>query len=150
MSRFHVRVVLAALFVMIATVPAAHAQDQGVGQRLAASATIAPSVAVARAWKAETRPSTPLRGLYVSYGVLQGLDMYSTIAARNNGAREMNPLLDSGYGQAAATKALFAAGTYVAVQKLAKKNKKAAVITMAILNVTSALVVTHNFKNASR
>jgi hypothetical protein len=145
MSWSPVRTILAAMFVMAAMTPTASAEEQGASPRLA------PSAAVAKAWKVEApTPSKSLRTLYASYGVLQGLDMYSTIVARTNGAREVNPLLDSGYGQAAATKALFAAGSYLAVQQLARKNKKAAVVTLAVLNVASAFVVTRNFRNASR
>ena len=105
------------------------------------------SVAKARL---EARPSTSrtMMGLYTSYGILSGLDMYSTVQARNNGARELNPLLNTGYAQATARKAIFTATTILAVRQMAKRHKRAAKVTMVILNVVNAAVVAHNLKNA--
>lgn len=117
----------------------------------------APSPAVAAAWATEatgrqtySRPSKSLTALYASYGVLQGLDMYSTIAARRNGAREMNPIMSGSYTQATLVKGLVSAGTMAAVKRIEKKNKKAAAFTMVALNVVTAAVVVNNFRNARR
>jgi len=131
----------------------AQSKAGGVGRPL-----MAPSAAVAAAWAKEVEhrqtlyPTTSksMKALYASYGVMQGLDMYSTIAARRNGAREVNPIMDTGYAQASLVKGLMAAGTFAAVKKIEKKNKKAAVITMVAMNVATAAVVANNFRNARR
>ena len=98
----------------------------------------------------QARTGKTLNVLFASYGVLQGLDMYSTIAARNHGAREVNPLLNTGYTEAFAVKAALTAVTYVTTRAMGKKNKKAAVVTMMILNGVTAAVVANNLKNAGR
>ena len=94
--------------------------------------------------------SGALKGLFGAYSALSALDMYSTIQARNNGARELNPLLNTDYAQATLTKALFTATTVMGVRAMAKKNKKAATVTMIVINIVSAAVVVNNFKNARR
>lgn len=114
---------------------------------------IAPSKAVADAWAAEEaqRPmSKALRGMEGVYVGLQAADMWTTISARQRGAREVNPLMDTNYAQATAFKALMTAATVVASRKIAKKNTKAAVVTMVLLNVVSAAVVANNIKNTRR
>ena len=112
----------------------------------------APSAAVAAAWAKETQHKAPssasLKALYGSYGALQTLDMVSTIKARQQGAREANPMMTGSYGQASATKVLLAAATVMGVKAIEKKNKKAAVVTMVALNVATAAVVVNNYKNA--
>ena len=113
----------------------------------------APSSAVAAAWAKEAQqpkgPSTAaLKALYGSYGALQTLDMVSTVKARQQGAREVNPMMTGSYGQASATKVLLAAATVAGVRALEKKNRKAAVVTMVALNVATAAVVVNNYKNA--
>lgn len=94
--------------------------------------------------------SKPLTTLYASYGVLQGLDLYSTIAARQHGAREVNPVMNAGYAQASLVKGLTAAVTVAAVKNIEKRSRKAAVITMVAVNVATAAVVAHNIRNVHR
>jgi hypothetical protein len=118
------------------------AQEQG------AQPSMAPSAAVAAAWGREASTPRPLKVLYMSYGALQGLDMYSTMVARQNGAREVNPMMNIGYAQASVVKGLMVTGTFAAVKNLEKKNRKAAVVTMVALNVVTAAVVANNFRNA--
>jgi hypothetical protein len=117
-----------------------------------AAEPMAPSAAVAAAWKAEAgqkgSSSKALIALYGSYSALQALDMASTISARNRGAREVNPILAGSYGQATATKALMAGASVAAVQLVAKKSRKAAFVTMIALNVATAAVVMNNVRNA--
>ena len=113
----------------------------------------APSKAVADAWAREdaVRPSSKaLKGLHAAYIGLQAADMWTTIAARERGAIEVNPLMDGNYGQAAAFKALMTASTVMASRKIAKKSKKAAIVTMVLLNGVSAAIVANNIKNARR
>ena len=113
---------------------------------------VAPSAAVAAAWAKEAEPKGPfsaaLKGLYGSYGALQTLDMVSTIKARQQGAREVNPMMSGSYGQASATKLLLAAATVGGVKALEKKNRKAAFVTMVALNAATAVIVVNNYKNA--
>ena len=112
----------------------------------------APSAAVAAAWATEAAHKGPssaaLKALYGSFGALQTLDMVSTIKARQQGAREVNPMMSGNYGQAAATKVLLAAATLAGVKVLEKKNRKAAFVTMVALNVATAAIVVNNYKNA--
>lgn len=121
---------------------------------------VAPSQAVAQAWAREAREADRAKALRPSsktvntlagtYGALQALDMYSTIVARNKGAREVNPLMNTGYTQATALKAVMTATTLLGVKQLEKKNKKAAIVTMVAMNAVSAAVVATNFRNADR
>jgi hypothetical protein len=112
---------------------------------------VAPSPAVAAAWANEAKAKGPSRvaltALYGSYGALQTLDMVSTIKARQQGAREVNPMMAGSYGQASATKLLLAAATVGGVKALEKKNRKAAFVTMIALNAATAMIVVNNYHN---
>jgi hypothetical protein len=112
----------------------------------------APSTAVAAAWATEAAKKGPssaaLKALYGSYGALQTLDMVSTIKARQQGAREVNPMMTGNFGQASATKVLLAAATLAGVKVLEKKNRKAAFVTLIVLNVATAAIVVNNYNNA--
>jgi hypothetical protein len=54
------------------------------------------------------------------------------------------------YGKTTAFKAAMGAGTMMATRAMATKNKKAAIVTMAVLNGVTAAVVANNLKNARR
>ena len=96
----------------------------------------------------ETRqPSAAMKTLFSSYFALQGADVYSTAVARRSGAREVNPVMDGNLGQVLAVKAIAGFTTYYAVNKIARNNRKAAIVTLAILNGVTAAVVVHNVKN---
>jgi hypothetical protein len=114
---------------------------------------VAPTKAVAEAWAKEERArstSKTLTALQVTYSGLQGMDLWTTMAARRNGAREMNPLMEGSYAKGAALKAAMGAGTIMATRAMAKKSKKAAVVTMFVLNGVTAAVVANNIRNARR
>ena len=115
---------------------------------------VAPSAAVAAEWAKEAAQHGPsskaLNALYGGYGVLQTLDMVSTIQARNRGAREVNPLMGGSYGEAATVKVLVAAATMAAIKQLEKKSRKAAFVTMIALNVATAAVIVKNVQNAQK
>ena len=112
---------------------------------------VAPSRAVAAAWAKEAGGSSgAVRTLYASYGVLQGLDMVSTVVARNRGAVEVNPNMQGGYARGVAVKAALGIVTVCAVRGIEKKSKKAAVLTMIALNVATAAVIANNLHNARR
>jgi hypothetical protein len=87
---------------------------------------------------------------YGSFGALTTMDMISTVAARQRGAREMNPLMDGSYGSAAAVKAAFAAATFGGMKALEKKSRKGAFITIVAVNAATAVVAVSNFRNAQR
>jgi hypothetical protein len=111
----------------------------------------APSTAVAAAWASErvqlTPSAKPVNLMLASYAALQGLDMVSTIQARKAGAREANPVMAGGYGQATAMKAALALGAIGAVKLMGKKNRKTALFTAFALNVASAAIVATNMRN---
>jgi glycine/D-amino acid oxidase-like deaminating enzyme len=129
----------------------AFASENGEGQ------LVAPSKAVADAWAREARqsaslkrPQKALNTLQITYAGLQAADMWTTIAARNNGAREVNPLMYGSYAKGMAFKAAMSASTMLATRAMAKKNKKAAVVTMILVNGVTAAVVANNVRNARR
>ena len=75
------RTVAAFILLMVIGAPSARADDP------TNTDPIAPTAAVAAAWRAQApKPSATLRALVVSYGALHGLDMASTIVARQRGA----------------------------------------------------------------
>ena len=97
------------------------------------------------------RESSPaIKVLFGSFFALQGADVYSTAVARRAGAREINPVMEGNLGQVMAVKAVTGLTTYYAVTRMAKTNKKAAIVTLAILNGVTAAVVAHNLKTAGR
>jgi len=97
-----------ALVVLSAATPVSAADDV---------MSTAPSSAVAAAWANEgvgqPRSSRAMNLLLGSYGAVQALDMASTIRARQAGAREVNPIMTGGYGQATAIKAALSLGALV-------------------------------------
>ena len=101
------------------------------------------------------RPQRPaaLVPLYISFGVLQGLDGHSTFRALESGAVEANPLMkgvaDSAVGMAA-VKAAAGAGVIFATERMWKRNKLAAVLFMTATNSAMAWVVQHNHRVARR
>ena len=112
---------------------------------------VAPNSVVAAAWAKEAGGSSAaVRTLYATYGVMQGLDMASTVVARNRGAVEANPMMEGSYARGVAVKAALGAVTMLAVRAIEKKNKKAAVVTMIAMNVATAVVVANNIHNAQR
>lgn len=100
--------------------------------------------------RSERRPAAlPL--MYVTLGALQGLDVYSTRRAIAAGANEANPLMQKAAGHSGAmlaVKALSTAGTIYFVERAWKKNRKGAVVTMAIINGAMAAIAANNMRNA--
>ena len=112
---------------------------------------VAPSPAVAAAWQKEAGGSSgAVRTLFVSYAVVQGLDMASTMSARNRGAVETNLIMQGSYAKGVAVKAAFGAVTLLAVRAIEKKSRKAAIVTMIAANVATAAVVANNLRVARR
>jgi hypothetical protein len=100
----------------------------------------------------QQRPAA-LVPMYVSFSVLQGLDVHSTLRALDSGAVEANPLMKGVAGSAigmAAVKTAAAAGVIYASERMWKHNKVAAVVFMAATNSAMAWVVQHNHRVAQR
>lgn len=146
MSRSGIRCMLAVVMVSIA-IPAS-ASENGSPNAAIETTTAASTVPLA-AWAVERPVSSPtLKVLLGSYVAVQGLDVYSTVLAKRNGAREMNPIMDGGSTQMWGVKAATGVATYFAVQAIAKKSRKGAIVTMLVLNGVTAAVVANNMKNA--
>jgi hypothetical protein len=94
----------------------------------------------------ERRPAL-LMPLYISHVTLQGLDVHSTVRALQAGGREANPLLRhvTPAGMIAA-KAAASASTLFLTEKLWRRNRKAAVITMLAANAAMSFVVANNYR----
>lgn len=103
----------------------------------------------ARLLRLAREPQRPhaLTILYSSYAALQVMDVVSTRKAIGSGAQESNPLMGS--GQTAQVIALKAAGSAASIyfaERMWKKNRVAAIVTMAAVNGISAAVVAHNVR----
>lgn len=134
-----VRIVTATIVLLTLIASAVSAEERP------SSDPVAPSAAVAAAWKAEApAPSTTLRALIASYAVAQGLDMTTTIIARSRGAAEANPLMQGGYAQGIAMKAALATASVFAVRQMDKTHRKAAIATMIAANVVTVAIAAHN------
>ena len=97
------------------------------------------------------RGSAVLTSLYATTAIMQALDAHSTMKALDAGAVEANPLMTGvtkNRGAFMAAKAAVAAGTVFAVQRIAKRNKVAAIVTAVAINSAYAMVVRHNYKIA--
>jgi hypothetical protein len=93
-----------------------------------------------------TRPAAlPL--LYVGLAGLQAYDVYSTRTALGRGASEANPLMGSVAGSTTGlvvAKAASTAGIIFISERLWKKNRVAAILTVAIANGVMAAVAMNN------
>lgn len=113
-----------------------------------------PAVAVQRSMRRSeaTRPAA-LPVLYVTLGVLQGLDVYSTSTNLKAGGRELNPVMQPVAGNVVALGAVKAATTATSIliaEKLWRRHRMAAVVSMVLSNVILTSVVAHNFQNRPR
>jgi hypothetical protein len=100
-----------------------------------------------------TRRPKPLPVLYASFGALQALDAATTFRALDRGATEANPALAgfaSNRGAMVAVKAASFASTVYLSERLWKKNRVAAVVTMVCVNSAYAAIVAHNYRAGSR
>jgi hypothetical protein len=95
----------------------------------------------------QPRPAS-LLPLYLSYGALQALDIHSTLHVLDNGGREGNAVMANVVRSPAAfvaVKAGAGAGIVLLTEKLWKRNRAAAVLTMIGLNGAYATIVSHNY-----
>jgi hypothetical protein len=95
--------------------------------------------------------SIVLSALYGSAVVVHGLDAHSTFEALDAGAVETNvllrPLTDN-RPAFIAFKGGVAAGTIYAAHHMAKRNKLAAILTLAAVNTAYAFIVANNYRAA--
>lgn len=121
---------------------------------LAAAIAAAPALETAtERWTVDAKVTRPagVSVLYGTLGVLQALDVYSTRRAIGKGGTEINPLMKPAVGSQAGMLALKAASTAGAIyfaERAWKKNRKGAVVMMAIVNGVTAAVVARNLRNA--
>jgi hypothetical protein len=99
----------------------------------------------------QARPKRPgaLPILYGSLGALQALDVYSTRRALGAGAREANPLLAGAAQRSSAMLAVKAISTATSIyftERAWKRNRKGAVVLMAVINGVTAAVVVRNLR----
>lgn len=100
--------------------------------------------------RTERRPAA-LPAMYAALGALNALDVYSTRRAVAAGAQEANPLMKKAAGSSAtmmAVKALSTASTIYFTERAWKKNRKGAIIMMALVNGTMAAITARNLRNA--
>lgn len=119
-----------------------------------ADAAVATAEAAAvPAWivdRTERRP-TMLSALYGTYGTLQILDLVSTRKAIAVGGHEVNPVMGSGgTTRMLIVKSAGAAMSIYMAERMWKKNRVAAIVTMVAMNGVSAAVVAHNARIAGR
>ncbi len=91
--------------------------------------------------------------LFVTYGVLQALDVHSTLTAVNRGANEQNAVMAPFVNRPAAFiafKAGVSAVTLIAADRLAKHNRFASYALMIGLNSAYAVIVAHNYRVAQQ
>lgn len=89
-----------------------------------------------------------LPALYLSLGVLQGMDVYTTTRNLKAGASELNPLMEPVAGNVFALTAVKVASTATSIyiaERLWKKNRFAAIAAMVASNVIVTAVVAKNF-----
>jgi len=101
-------------------------------------------------------PSRPgssggMMALYASTIAVQAMDLHSTMTGIKAGASEGNPLMSGATKNAAVfigVKAAVTAGTIFAAQKLAKRNKPAAIAMLVAVNSAYAMIAVHNYRVA--
>ena len=93
--------------------------------------------------------SPSFRALAVSFGALQVMDVYSTLRGIDAGLTEANPMVRGAAGHPlalSATKAAATTSSLFLLRHVAKKNRAAAVVTLAAMNAAYAVVVAHNLR----
>jgi len=97
--------------------------------------------------------SRVLKSLHVSLIALNVMDIVTTRKALARGGVEANPVMKGVVGSRAAfygVKAVSATAMILMGEKLAKRSRKAAVISAIAANVLTATVVAHNMRQLNR
>ena len=143
-------VTILALTGSTAAVAAEHETRLEQEQRLDAAQRMAPLTPFSTYTPSVKRPAV-LPALYVTLGVMQAMDIYSTSAALKAGAKEANPTAApfAGHtGSMIGLKAATMAGTIFFSERMWKTNKVGAIVMMAAINGATAAVSMHNMQNA--
>ena len=146
MSRCALGVAVITASVLIFSAANARAQESGPVE-LERPATVAPP----RLPAPLRASSLTLGSLYVSTAVLHGLDVHSTLSGLHNGAVEANPMMQGLVTHPAAlvgVKAGLGFGSIMAARSIAKKNRTAAIVALAAIDVIYVVVVHHNYQVA--
>lgn len=148
----------ACALILAATLSSAPADARATGAApqtvIAAAVAAAPALETApEAWMLDRRVGRPgaVKALYGTLGILQTLDIYSTRRTLGRGGSEINPLMKKTAGNQAAmiaAKALSTAGAIYFSERAWKKNRKGAVVLMAVVNGVTAAIVARNLRNA--
>ena len=144
------RVAVCAAALLMFSVPPLAAQEPRLAPPSIADTTDAGRPPSAAPGLEAARP-VALLPLYVSFAALQALDVHSTLMALEGGAREGNPVMRkvvSSPASLVAVKALSTAGALYAAEKLWKRNRTLAILTMIGLNGAYLAVVSHNYSAA--
>lgn len=144
----------------LSTTPTASDPIREASVAAAPSAPLTAAIAAAPAldtplerWMVDRKVSRPaaVAVMYGTLGALQALDAYSTRRALARGAVEVNPILKDAAGHQGAmvaAKVLSTAGSIYFAERVWKKNRKAAVVLMAVVNGVTGAVVARNLRNA--
>ena len=101
--------------------------------------------------RSTNRRAPLLIGLYITQGVLQGLDAQSTVRALRAGtAREGNPLVSpfaSNPAALVAFKIAVAGGTIYGMDRLHKYHPRLTMATLGIINAEYAYIVQRNYRS---
>jgi hypothetical protein len=116
-----------------------------------------PAIALPRVDAMTVLPSSPSAApslaIYAAYGMLQALDVHSTLNAVGNGGVEGNPLLRSLVSSPAGLITLKAAstvGVIYFIERLRKKHPAAALALSIGVSSLQAYVVVHNYRVAQK
>lgn len=144
------RYICAAAFITLSLVAqSVHAQD---ASRVAVNVAAAPAVQAHPFAFEVTRPAGSQRALllstYVSYGALQGYDVYSTSQVLKRGGVEANPAMKFATTSSArlfAVKASLSAVTIFTAERLWRKGYRGrAIAAMVLSNGVMGVVAAHN------
>jgi hypothetical protein len=127
--------------VLIGVSPAAAQAESGVSISADATAAVPADIS--------PRPSLILPALQVSFGALQVMDVVSTARALNAGLSEGNAAMRGVVERPlamAAVKVGATAATVFLVNRVARKNRAAAIFTMVAINSAYSFVVVRNIR----
>ena len=129
------------------------AQEQAIPPAIRSAMSSDVDVHLALTQPTSARRPSILVPLYVSFGVMQALDVHSTQLALAGGGREGNPIMRGIVGSPVAMAALkvgATAGVILLSESVRKRHPLAAVVTMVSLNSAYAMIVSRNYSIARR
>jgi hypothetical protein len=117
----------------------------------AAAESVGLTLPLSSSYQSPLRRPALLPTLYVTLGVMQVWDLYSTSAAIKAGAHEANPAaapFAGNKGSLLGLKMATTASTIFFAERAWKKNRVAAVVMMTAINGVTAAVAMRNMRNA--